>query len=82
MEDISGYVGNWDDYQEAFNAALNSDTGKIFAENFTIGADQTTKINKLIEILVGMQERIQTLITDTYSFCEAQRRANAGEDDN
>lgn len=79
-ETIRENIGKWNGYQDSFNSALNSDVGKIFAENFTIGADQTTKISALLKILVGMQDNTNKLIEDTYEFCEMQRRANMEED--
>ena len=80
INDISTLVSDWTTYQKDFEDVLNSDVGKIFAENFSIGTEQTAKISRLIEILIEMQENINTLIQDSNDFCEAQRRANM--DDN
>ena len=80
LENIQSLVSQWDDYNNTINATLNSEIGQRFLTEFTIGETATIKVNKVIDIILGMQENINRLVSATYEFCDDQRRANMAEE--
>lgn len=80
LEDIQNLVNQWDDYNNTIDATLNSEIGQRFLTEFTIGETATIKVNKIVDIILGMQENINRLVSATYEFCDEQRRANMAEE--
>lgn len=78
VETINSCVQDWEGFKSDLESTLNGDIGSIFSENFTIGKDASDKILKIFGVLLGMEERINSLIRSTYDFLDVQRDLNAG----
>lgn len=78
VETINSCVQDWEGFKSDLESTLNGDIGCIFSENFTIGKDASDKILKIFGVLLGMEERINSLIRSTYDFLDVQRDLNAG----
>ena len=75
-DDILTFVQQWEEFKSDLQTTLNNEVGKKFSEGFAIGATASNKIIKISDILLGMEDRINSLIRATYDFCDDQRRAN------
>jgi len=74
--DILTFVQQWEVFKSDLQSTLNNDVGKKFSEGLAIGATASNKIIRISDILLGMEDRIKSLIRATYDFCDDQRRAN------
>lgn len=72
-------VNEWEGLRSDIETQLNGEVGQTFSKNIVRGGKAAESIRRILDVLLGLEERIKTLATKTYNFCDEQREANERE---